>query len=122
MRRFVAFVGWLACCLVVPGCAITGDGAAGGPPPEPELEVAHEFGPLVYRIHAESRVRWERVLDLQRRLYVRKMRKVEEDDLHRLYNESDPNDDDILDPQEVENAFQRMKLEYEQFLVKQVGI
>ncbi len=53
-------------------------------------------GPLVFDIDPDLRSVWGRVLELHERLFTREGKRVEEDDLHRLYNDSDTNDDDVL--------------------------
>ena len=89
------------------------------PPPEVSLVVAEEFGPLEYRLDPALRSRWDQVLELHERLFFKQGKPVEEDDLHRLYNEADADDDDVLSADEVEEAFRRMKREYERYLTRQ---
>lgn len=82
----------------------------------PALVVAEEFGPLAYKIDPDDRVEWDRVLELHERLFSRQGKKVEEDDLHRLYNAADTNDDDVLERAETDEAFRRAKRDYERVL------
>ena len=107
---------------IAAGCAFPGESttkeAAPLPPAPAPLIIAEEFGPLAYRISPDLRSEWDRVLELHERLFNRQGKEVEEDDLHRLYNEADANDDDVLDRTEVEAAFRNMKREYERHLVR----
>jgi hypothetical protein len=120
MRPFTAFlwvfvvVGSVSSC-ALPGRSITEEEV---PLPPAPLIVAEEFGPLVYRIDPDLRSDWDRVLELHERLFAKQGKTVEEDDLHRLYNEADANDDDILDRAEIEEAFRRNKREYERYLTR----
>ena len=58
------------------------------------------------------------MLELHERLFTKQGKKVGEDDLHRLYNEADANDDDVLDREEIDAAFRKNKREYERFLMR----
>ncbi len=120
MRRFATYLWVLTVFGSAAGCAMSQppEVVEETPLPPTPLIVAEEFGPLVYRLDPDLRSEWDQVLELHERLFARQGKAVEEDDLHRLYNEADTNDDDVLERAEVEEAFRRMKREYERHLVR----
>jgi len=120
MRRFSAFLWVFLAVGSVSGCVFPREPVVEEevPLPPAPMIVAEEFGPLVYRIDPDLRSEWDRVLELHERLFAKQGKTVEEDDLHRLYNDADVNDDDILDRGEIEEAFRRNKREYERYLTR----